>query len=66
MKSKKRKNNLIFHEVKETDGVGDRVCIVEIWKDGLQVDADRDITEVSRLKKYVKDKVRPESKDQFL
>ena len=53
----KRKNNLIFHGVKETDGVGDRDYIAEILKDGLQMDAERRITEVSRVGKYVKDKV---------
>ena len=43
----------------ETDGVGDRDYIAEILKDRLQMNADRLITEVSRLGKYVKDKVRP-------
>ena len=55
----KRKNNLIFHGVKETDGVGDLDYIAEILKDGLQMYADRHITEVSRVGKYVNDKVWP-------
>ena len=55
----KRKTNLIFHFVKETDGVGDRDYIEEVLKDGLQMDADRNITEISMVGKYVKDKVQP-------
>ena len=45
--------------MKETDGVGDRDYTAEILKDGLQIDADRYITDVFRVKKYVKDRVRP-------
>ena len=52
------KNNLVFEGVKETDGVGDRDYIAEILKVGLQIDADSHITEVSRVGKYIKDKVR--------
>ena len=36
----KRKNNLIFHGVKETDGVEDRDYIAEMLKDGLQMDSE--------------------------
>ena len=45
--------------MKETDGVGDRDYIAEILKDGLQMDAERHITEVFTVGKYVKDKVWP-------
>jgi hypothetical protein len=63
----KRKSNLIFHGVKESESVQqdsdekhpDSIMIDEILKVGLKMDASRHIEEVSRIGRYVAGKVRP-------
>jgi PHD-finger len=68
----KRKNNIVFHGVKEADVVSleslelndfgktaDQEMIEEVLKTGLRLDASRHIEEVYRIGKYVAGKTRP-------
>ena len=63
----KRRNNLIFHGVKEAGIVDlesmtkhpDMEQIEEILKDGLRLDSSRHLVEIQRIGRYVAGKIRP-------
>lgn len=70
MEIEKRKNNLVFHGMKEpgvisldTTDLGskhpDQELVEEVLKTGLRLDATRHIEEVQRIGKYVPGKCRP-------
>ena len=71
MEIEKRRNNIVFHGVKETevtklDSLGDNVLekspdlelVEEILKSGLRLDASRHIEEVQRIGRYTRGKIR--------